>query len=53
MPPSDNIGDRFGPVRMQRVAIVAPQRALRDALVRVGDAGLRAARPRDRRVRQW
>ena len=39
MPPSDNIGDRFGPVRMQRVAIVAPQRALRDALVRVGDAG--------------
>jgi V/A-type H+/Na+-transporting ATPase subunit I len=39
MPPSETLGARFGPVRMQRVAIVAPRPVLRDALVRVGDAG--------------
>ena len=32
-------GGRFGPVRMRRVAIVAPRAALRDALVQVADAG--------------
>lgn len=39
MPRSDAVADHFGPVRMQRVAIVAPQPVVRDALVRVGDAG--------------
>jgi V/A-type H+-transporting ATPase subunit I len=33
-------GDQAQPVRMQRVALLAPTTALRDALVRVADTGL-------------
>ena len=33
-------GERVQPVRMQRVALLAPTTALRDALVRVADTGL-------------
>ncbi len=33
-------GDGLGPVRMQRIALVAPSATLRDALVRVADAGV-------------
>ena len=35
-----NSGDGLGPLRMQRIAIVAPTAVLRDALVRVADAGV-------------
>ena len=33
-------GEQAQPVRMQRVALLAPTTALRDALVRVADTGL-------------
>ena len=33
-------GEQAQPVRMQRVALLAPTAALRDALVRVADTGL-------------
>ena len=39
MRPSEDGAGRFGPIRMRRVAIVAPRTALRDALVQVADAG--------------
>lgn len=39
MRPSEDGGGHFGPIRMRRVAIVAPRTALRDALVQVADAG--------------
>jgi V/A-type H+-transporting ATPase subunit I len=32
--------DRLGPVRMQRIALVAPETALREVLVEVADAGV-------------